>query len=711
MSKLYLRFTFLTPNKFYKFCSTLVLALVALLFTCTPTFAASYFMSPTGNDINAVGTESDPFLSITKAQSVASSGDTVYIRGGTYNNFTIANTDSNYNYMHDITKSGITYEAYAKEKPVFNFAGTTTEKRVCAFRIADMVSNVTFRGFEVIGVPVGSQKQSECFRIIGNANFDQVACHDNEANGFYFTTRGSGTCINCDSYNNIGPTSASIGNTDGFGAHAKAVIFSHCRSWNNSDDGYDCLSCDEPMTFDHCWAYNMTAGGDSNGFKIGGFTYNIITDPNFVLPVHNVRYSLSANNNGHGFYANHQPGQAATWTYNTAYNNKQGNFDSLERVSLTDINNIPGYREVLHYNTSYDSIHDDLLNGIRDDNNSVENTTNNSWTIAGITVTDADFESVDASQMTSPRNLDGTLPTIGFMRPVKGSPLNNLGYTTQVADSNDASLSQITVNGIGLSGFKSESKSYTVELPVGTTTVPVVTATSTTNSALSTAVSQASTVTEAATIIVTAQNGTLERYIVNFTIPTAATVAAKITSIVAPKKDATSLTLPTVPEGFTISIKSVTSGASIALDGTITPPTENATVAVVFAITNTADSTIVDTKSINVVVPAKTVVITALSKAITMAETLYDSAEKWTGNGNAVGIKAKLQSAITHAKVVLTNAATTSQRDIDAEVTALNAAAEKLGKHYVIDTIKDNYMVTMQHYGHINWNTFSSFFK
>jgi hypothetical protein len=46
-----------------------------------------------------------------------------------------------------------------------------------------------------------------------------MSCHDNAANGFYFTTRGSGSCYNCDSYNNIG-TGNSLGNTDGFGAHA-----------------------------------------------------------------------------------------------------------------------------------------------------------------------------------------------------------------------------------------------------------------------------------------------------------------------------------------------------------------------------------------------------------------------------------------------------------------------------------------------------------
>jgi hypothetical protein len=88
----------------------------------TSVLATTFYVSPTGND-SAAGTLAAPFKSITKAQSVASSGDTVSIRGGTYSGFTIANSDANYNFVHDITKSGITYAAYSGETPVFSFSG------------------------------------------------------------------------------------------------------------------------------------------------------------------------------------------------------------------------------------------------------------------------------------------------------------------------------------------------------------------------------------------------------------------------------------------------------------------------------------------------------------------------------------------------------------------------------------------------------------
>ena len=406
-------------KKLYLFAVVIVLSLAALPFISeTAANAANYYVSPTGNDSN-LGTLTDPFASITKAQASASSGDTVYLRGGTYKNFTIANSDINYNYVHDITKSGITYRAYSsKEIPVFDFSNITTSKRVAAFRIAKGVSNVTFLAIEVTGVPVGKQKQSECFRVEGNATFNQVSCHDNQANGFYFVNHGTGACIKCDSYNNIGVKGISMGNTDGFGAHGEGVTFKECRAWNCSDDGYDCLTSTGANTFDTCWAYNMNAGGDSNGFKIGGYAAG--TPPNEV-PIHTVKNCLAANNKAHGFYANHQPGQSATWTNNTAYNNVQGNFNMLERVSVTDATDIPGTREVLHYNLAYKGILIDKANL------PAANVTNNSWNKSGVSVTPEDFQSLDASQMIKPRGKDGILPNITFMKPVSGSDVEGLG--------------------------------------------------------------------------------------------------------------------------------------------------------------------------------------------------------------------------------------------------------------------------------------------
>ncbi|MBU3158457.1 carbohydrate binding domain-containing protein [Clostridium frigoris] len=86
-------------------------------------------------------------------------------------------------------------------------------------------------------------------------------------------------------------------------------------------------------------------------------------------------------------------------------------------------------------------------------------------------------------------------------------------------------------------------------------------------------------------------------------VTTATTVAAGITSVVAPSGTATSLTLPTVPAGYTIAIKSSNNTDVIATNAAITSPDAATTVALVFTVTKTADGTTADTTSINVVVP------------------------------------------------------------------------------------------------------------
>ncbi|MBE5876374.1 MAG: DUF4990 domain-containing protein [Lachnospiraceae bacterium] len=400
---------------FTKLIAALAFLFAIIFFADLTAYAADWYVSPSGSDSNS-GTYSSPFASLNKAEAAASSGDTVYIMGGTYKNFTVEASDSNYNYVHQFTKSNITYRAYtSKNVPVFDFSGTSTSKRVAAFHVKSGVTGVTFLCFKVTNVPVGSQKQSECFRIEGNATLNQITCYNSNANGFYFCNNGTGNVIKCDAYNLYTSNSTSNSNTDGFGAHGKGVTFTQCRAWACGDDGFDCITSKGANTFDTCWAYNMNKGGDSNGFKIGG--YGTGTVPSTV-PVHTVKYCLAANNGSNGFYANHQPGQAANWTYNTAYGNKGANYNMLERVSPTDSTDIAGTREFLRCNISYNGAIKNIGSGSK--------VGNCSWN-SSFNCTADDFVSLDASQMTKSRGSNGVLPTITFMHLKSGSDLQGMG--------------------------------------------------------------------------------------------------------------------------------------------------------------------------------------------------------------------------------------------------------------------------------------------
>jgi hypothetical protein len=402
-------------------------SLLALLIL-TAAHATDYYVSTTGSD-TAAGTLGAPFASLARAQQAASSGDNVYIRGGTYSNFTNANvatTDATYQYGLDFNKSNINYLAYPGDtRPVLDFSNLApTTLRVCGIEVTG--SNNTFKGIDVTGVQVGTLKQADNWRISGSGNtLNQIVTRDDQGNGMYLLSHASNNLIvNCDSSNLVGVANVSAGNTDGFGCHSAGSgnVFRGDRSWGNSDDGYDCINnTGGGITFDHCWSYdNGRFDGNANGFKIGGFGDSGGAFPN-PPPVHTVEFCLSADNGANGFYANHQPGQAANWYNNTAYND-HGDFNMLEAIDTNagSTSSVAGTREVMHNNLAYVGTGTSNLA-------ETGSMVSNNWFTLPVTVNAADFQSLDASQMTLPRNADGSLPDITFMHLVQGSDLIDAG--------------------------------------------------------------------------------------------------------------------------------------------------------------------------------------------------------------------------------------------------------------------------------------------
>jgi hypothetical protein len=88
---------------------------------------------------------------------------------------------------------------------------------------------------------------------------------------------------------------------------------------------------------------------------------------------------------------------------------------------------------------------------------------------------------------------------------------------TQVVKSNDASLSDLTVDGTTVTGFASDKLTYDVELAAGTTTVPTVDAV-TTDAAASFVVNPAPSLPGTTTVDVTAEDGTVAQYVINFSV-------------------------------------------------------------------------------------------------------------------------------------------------------------------------------------------------
>jgi len=63
--------------------STNKISIILMFLSSCLSFSAEYYVSPNGNDNNN-GSRRNPVETIKRAQELANSGDTVYIRGGRY---------------------------------------------------------------------------------------------------------------------------------------------------------------------------------------------------------------------------------------------------------------------------------------------------------------------------------------------------------------------------------------------------------------------------------------------------------------------------------------------------------------------------------------------------------------------------------------------------------------------------------------------------
>jgi hypothetical protein len=407
---------------------------VLAFFAPLPLYAANtYYVAPAGKD-TAAGTIDAPWASIGHAQTVAAAGDTVYFRAGKYAYTSglktcASGTDTvNAILLNTGGKSGapIKYWAYPGEIPVFDFSGIKDSCRITGFRVTG--SWMYFKGLEVMGVPQNNMLNHESWGIWisgSNNTFEQINSHNNMGPGLFIQDGGNNLVLNCDSHDNYDPlTSNGAGQSaDGFGCHIAAGgtgnVFRGCRSWWNSDDGWDLIQAAEVVTIENCWSwYNgylpetltSVPAGNGNGFKGGGYgepPTNVPANP----PSHIIRNDLSVLNKDSGFYANHEP-VADHWYNNTAYGNHP-DFNLLGDPANVGLlrNNIALGGTLLSNNTGA---------GVDD--------SFNSWdTNLGVTVTTADFQSVSVTELSGPRQADGSLPNLPNFHLAANSDLIDKG--------------------------------------------------------------------------------------------------------------------------------------------------------------------------------------------------------------------------------------------------------------------------------------------
>lgn len=415
-----------------------------------------YYMDPKGSDDN-LGTEEKPFATLVQVQKVVNPGDKVYINPGIYKvpaEQPAMTYSGNYDLYHCVfymNKSGvngkpISYMANPDKmgRPIFDLSELKpTGKRITVFFVTG--SNLYFKGFDVIGtqVTITGHTQSECFRIVKGANdnkYEDIKLHDGMAIGFYLTGGHNNHILNCDAYNNYDSVSENGRgeNVDGFGCHiteeGKGIgnVFEGCRAWYNCDDGFDLINCFDAVKIINCWSFlngykpnTKTTAGNGAGFKSGGYGMSEKKKPKipYVIPCHEVYGCLAYYNRSTGFYANHHLG-GIVFENNTAIDSNY-NFRMMNRRDATTLppENVQGYGHVLKNNISVPLSRGNKMDWL---NRAESEVLNNSFD-KGEELMEADFISLDETELTKDRKADGGLPDVNFGKLNAGAELRFWG--------------------------------------------------------------------------------------------------------------------------------------------------------------------------------------------------------------------------------------------------------------------------------------------
>jgi MYXO-CTERM domain-containing protein len=387
--------------------------------------AADFYVAPTGSD-SAAGTMDAPFATLQKGHDSASAGDTVWLRGGTYKPTK----------QIKLSKSGqsdtkrIKFFAYAAEKPVIDFSGyVSTNKAADTPALLVTGDWLHLKGFEIANVPVGASGDHSISALrsegASNNTFELLNIHHTFGPGLFISKGTGGNLIlNVDSHDNYDKDGSQGDgqNGDGFGVHYQetgpSTIIRGCRAWLDSDDGYDLISQEVPVIVENSWAFQngyanggstSPSSGNGNGFKMGSSQKGVR---------HIVRNNVAWKNKAAGFYANHSSG-GNTWLNNTSYmNGSQYNMlasppgDSDSTIILTG-----ALAHKMRNNIGFPN---------KNTNMSGVDTMFNTWDL-NITEAATDFVSTSDAGVLGPRQADGSLPNVDYLKLKAGSPLIDKG--------------------------------------------------------------------------------------------------------------------------------------------------------------------------------------------------------------------------------------------------------------------------------------------
>lgn len=374
-----------------------------------------FYVATNGSDTGA-GTLADPFATLPKAISLAGPGSVIYVRGGTHAYSTTIRIERS-----GTSGSPIKLLAYPGETPVLNFSAQPYGAANRGVLVTTNGNWWEFKGLEICYAGDNGVKVEG-----SHHRFEQCIFHHNGDTGLQI---GFGhedvnpdgqlaafiEVINCDSSYNY-DTDSNGGDADGFAAKmhcGRGIVFTGCRSWYNSDDGWDLYETDHGIVISNCWTWKSayTGQGNGNGFKMGGNGTG--GDSKGTHCAYNcVAFGCKVN----GFTQNsHKDGE--TVVNCLAFSNGSSGYNYYFEGALNS-----GKANAFTNNASIPRSGSNG-GGFIEDNSPIQ--ANNSWNLS-VTVSTGDYADLAEAAAGAARQADGSLPA-GFARLVGGSDLIDKG--------------------------------------------------------------------------------------------------------------------------------------------------------------------------------------------------------------------------------------------------------------------------------------------
>lgn len=414
--------------------------------------AATYYVQPLSENANAsdanAGTNINyPWATWEHAMQTPVAGDTVYFRGGVYTTSLDGEDAYGYWVYNKIgTKANpICYYAYPGETPILDCSNNDPSTNGGVNRAMRFLNGeyLHFKGLTIRNVlQVDTLQLVNGWDITSPHNVVVENCTMYNIGGvaFIYQLADSLVYLNCDAYNACDTVSHYPGNYGtGFEGYNETdsttmVYYQGCRAWNCGDQGFGTIDLGYVL-YENCWSFsNGLFSGGGHGWKLGfgqaTEAYHLQREIRNCIAAANMATGIETNDGG-GYMINCNVYNNSV--YRTGYKNYV--YDEYAYMVYNSGSTTAHETEgrIFRNNVAYMSESADwyAYGGYTQDHNS--------WTIGmGVSVSAADFVSLDTLELFRPRQSDGSLPDINFMKLVTGSDLIDVGTDVGLAYGGDA---------------------------------------------------------------------------------------------------------------------------------------------------------------------------------------------------------------------------------------------------------------------------------